>query len=289
MSEVSVIGLGEMGQVLARTLLESGRGVTVWNRTGSKAEPLARRGAKVAASVSEAIRASPVTIICVTDYEAARGILDEEAARAVRGKALVQLTTGTPEEAREGASWAREHGADYLDGAIAATPSQVGRADTAIFVSGSAEAFGRAEGLLQVLAGGLSFMGEAPGAASAWDMAMLSHLFGGLLGFYHGALICEAENIGVDELGLAMEAVAPVMGEIVRHDGEAIHKGDFQNPEASLEICWRSLELISKQARESGLSTEFPAFAASLFKKGMDARLGGEKASALIKVLRASA
>ena len=34
MSDVSVIGLGVMGSALARTLLESGRTVTVCNRTG---------------------------------------------------------------------------------------------------------------------------------------------------------------------------------------------------------------------------------------------------------------
>jgi hypothetical protein len=44
-------------------------------------------------------------------------------------------------------------------------------------------------------------MGEAIGAASAWDLAVLSHFFGGLLGFYHGARIFESEGIRVDDLG----------------------------------------------------------------------------------------
>ena len=40
MSDVSVIGLGAMGSALARTLLQNGYAVTVWNRTAEKAEPL---------------------------------------------------------------------------------------------------------------------------------------------------------------------------------------------------------------------------------------------------------
>ena len=39
MSEVSVIGLGNMGSALARALLENGRQVTVWNRSPRKAAP----------------------------------------------------------------------------------------------------------------------------------------------------------------------------------------------------------------------------------------------------------
>ena len=290
MSEVSVIGLGNMGLVLARTLLGGGRGVSVWNRTGGKADALVEAGAKRASSVSEAICASPVAIICVSDYHASRQLLEaEEVARAVEGKVLVQLTTGTPQDAREGEAWARARGAEYLDGAIMAAPSQVGRADTSILVSGSSAAFGRAERVLQVLGGGLRFVGEAPGAAAAWDLAILSHFFGGLLGFYHGARIMESENIGVDALGDAAQALAPVFGEMVRGDAEAIHAGDFANPESSIEVCWKGMDLVLKQARESGISLDFPAFATSLYGRGMDAGLGGEKSAALIKVLRQAA
>ncbi len=36
MSDISVIGLGAMGSALARTLLQNGYAVTVWNRTAGK-------------------------------------------------------------------------------------------------------------------------------------------------------------------------------------------------------------------------------------------------------------
>ncbi|MGV3617336.1 MAG: NAD(P)-binding domain-containing protein [Fimbriimonas sp.] len=44
MSEATFIGLGDMGSALARTLLQGGRQVKVWNRTASKAEALFGRG-----------------------------------------------------------------------------------------------------------------------------------------------------------------------------------------------------------------------------------------------------
>jgi 3-hydroxyisobutyrate dehydrogenase-like beta-hydroxyacid dehydrogenase len=39
MSDISVIGLEKMGSALAFALLQSGRSVTVWNRTAEKAAP----------------------------------------------------------------------------------------------------------------------------------------------------------------------------------------------------------------------------------------------------------
>ncbi|MEU4578356.1 NAD(P)-binding domain-containing protein [Nonomuraea sp. NPDC023979] len=63
---VTVVGLGPMGLVLAETLLGKGLTLTVWNRTPGKADALAAKGARRAATVAEAVAASPVTILCPT-------------------------------------------------------------------------------------------------------------------------------------------------------------------------------------------------------------------------------
>ena len=47
---VSIIGLGPMGQAMAKTFLEHGHSVTVWNRTAGKAENLVKKGALQAIS-----------------------------------------------------------------------------------------------------------------------------------------------------------------------------------------------------------------------------------------------
>jgi 3-hydroxyisobutyrate dehydrogenase-like beta-hydroxyacid dehydrogenase len=117
-----------MGSALARALLHNGDRVTVWNRTSAKAEPLVRDGAVLAPSAASAVSASPVVLVCVEDYNVTRSILGtEEVASAFSGGVLVQLTSGSPQEARDSEVWARERGIDYLDGAIMATPSQIGR------------------------------------------------------------------------------------------------------------------------------------------------------------------
>lgn len=44
--EVSVIGLGDMGGILARTLLHKGWRVTVWNRGAARAQALVAEGVR---------------------------------------------------------------------------------------------------------------------------------------------------------------------------------------------------------------------------------------------------
>ena len=59
----TVVGTGRMGSALAIALFNQGVATTVWNRTLSKTEPLARLGLRAAASLEEAVRESGVVIL----------------------------------------------------------------------------------------------------------------------------------------------------------------------------------------------------------------------------------
>lgn len=287
MSETSVIGLGMMGSTLARLLLRDGYRVTVWNRTSAKSDPLIRDGAILAPSAAAAIAASPVVVVCVHDYKATNEILGaKEAASALAGRVLVQLTTGSPREARDSEVWARRQGADYLDGAIQAAPSQMARPDTTILVSGAESAFRRSEPVLKVFGGNLKYLGEQVGAASAMDLATLSYVYGGMLGFIHGARIAESEGFGVDHYGSLVAEISPTFGEFFRHEGAVIQSGDYAVSESPLKISVEATERLAQAAREGGINSEFPTFASGLFKRAMAAGYGGEEVAALIKVLR---
>ena len=101
MNAVAVIGLGQMGTTLARLLLGKGHEVHVWNRTPSKAQPLIKLGATPAASAAAAIQASRIVVMCVHDYAAVDEILQGEGVQAaLAGRLLIQLTTGSPQDAR---------------------------------------------------------------------------------------------------------------------------------------------------------------------------------------------
>lgn len=290
MSDASVIGLGAMGSALARALVGSGHRITVWNRTTEKASSLVSDGAVMASSAALAVAASPVVIVCVDNYDVTRTILGaDEVAAGLAGKVLVQLSTGSPQQARDSEAWARERGVEYLDGAIMAFPNQIATPDATILVSGAESAFRRSEPLLKTLAENLSFVGEKVGAASALDCALLSFFVGALLGSLHGARICEAEGLRVDEFGSFLAAVAPVVAGDVKHLAETIQTGRYENPQAALKTWAAAVGLILQQARDAQINSEFPTFASALFRKGITAGFELEEVASLIKVLRADA
>ncbi|WP_426448303.1 NAD(P)-dependent oxidoreductase [Paenibacillus sp. S-38] len=289
MDDVSVIGLGPMGAVLARTLLQKGLRVTAWNRTSEKANQLVQEGAVLAPTIAAAVSASPIVIVCVANYEISHALFGTaEAAAALAGRVLVQLSTGTPQDARNSETWAREQGADYLDGAIMATPAQIGMPDTPIFASGSEAAFRRSEPILTILAGNLMYMGDSVGAASAWDLAALSTMFGAMFGFFHGARIIETEGHSVDAFGSLIADISPVFGQMIKHEGTVIQTGSYDQAQSTIKTCRGSAELWLKQAREAGINSEFPTFAMGLYTKAKAAGYENEELAAIMKVLRQS-
>jgi 3-hydroxyisobutyrate dehydrogenase-like beta-hydroxyacid dehydrogenase len=64
---VAVIGLGAMGDPMARNLLQAGHAVTVYNRTASKAEAFRALGARVAGTAADAVRDVEAAITIVAD------------------------------------------------------------------------------------------------------------------------------------------------------------------------------------------------------------------------------
>src|ERR1700685_4378249 len=94
---VTVIGTGVMGSALARALAGAGHQVTAWNRTPSRALPLASAGVTIADGLLDAVRGSDPVIMCVSNQAAAAELLADPALTdLLRGRTLVQMTTGTP-------------------------------------------------------------------------------------------------------------------------------------------------------------------------------------------------
>ncbi|RUU76501.1 NAD(P)-dependent oxidoreductase [Mesorhizobium sp. M7A.F.Ca.MR.362.00.0.0] len=213
---ITVIGTGRMGSALAGSLLQSGYPTTVWNRARQKTDPLARLGAIVAPSVEEAVNAGEIIIVNVSDYEATKALLQSDAiASAIRGKLIVELTSGTPNGAREAADWYREHGASYLDGAIMATPDYIGTDAGTILLAGPRAAFDTNRDVFRALGGNVQHVGEEPGRANGLDSALLAIMWGALFGTLHAIAVSQAEEIELGELARQWSATAPVIDGLV--------------------------------------------------------------------------
>ena len=64
---VGFVGLGIMGQGMARNLLKAGYNVRVWNRTSSRMDPLVEAGAAAGASPADVAANCDIIAVCVSD------------------------------------------------------------------------------------------------------------------------------------------------------------------------------------------------------------------------------
>lgn len=257
MSDVTVIGLGEMGGALARAFLAGGKTTTVWNRTAAKAVSLEALGATRAATIAEAAAASPVIVICLSDYAATSNVLNGTA-DGLHGRLVVQLSSGTPRQARSLASRVAAQGAEFLDGAIGAWPRQIGGPDAGILIVGSETAFARGEPLLKLLAGGINYMGADIGHAKAWFNAGLAYFAAHWIGFSQGAAICQAEGLDARMFGEMMAGMSPLFGEDLRRMGDIVADGRFGNPESTLKTVSSDIGRLLELSDDLKIGTAFP-------------------------------
>ena len=197
---VSVLGLGYMGSALARAFLAKQHTVTVWNRTASKAQPLAEAGAEAAASVAEAIDASDVTVVCVLDYAMGvmpccvrhRWLIDSKGRRWSNSRPARPRKLGPARPGR------RSMASHIWTGRSWRTPHEVGTPDCTLLYAGPQAVFDRNKPLLLSLGGNSVFLGENPGHAAALEGSLLSFLYAAWIGFLHGAALCESEGISIE-------------------------------------------------------------------------------------------
>ncbi|KAF8785094.1 putative oxidoreductase GLYR1 like protein [Argiope bruennichi] len=124
-AKIGFIGLGMMGQRLAKNLLITNHKVTVWNRTFEKCIDFARGGASFALSPCDVVQKCDIIFCCVSDSKASksvvfghRGIL-AGLERSPRGsKGYVEMTTMDPTTSIEIAEAITNKGGRYLEAAI---------------------------------------------------------------------------------------------------------------------------------------------------------------------------
>jgi 3-hydroxyisobutyrate dehydrogenase-like beta-hydroxyacid dehydrogenase len=282
MSHLSLIGLGAMGSALAHAFLGAGHQLTVWNRSPQKMEPIVQAGARGADSLSEAIEASPIIVVCIDNYAASKSLLERDGpVSALSGRTLIQLSTGTPAEAREAEAWFGEIGVAYLDGAIMPYPSGIGGKEAQILFAGPEDAYLRCRPFLECLGGDLRYLGANVAAAAVVDMALLTRDLSLYLGVVHGICLCESENVEIDTYSSMFADTHPAKDLI-----ETIRTDAFDEPGATIDVWLAAIEKIQAQAHGAGISSEVPDFIASFFKRATVMGFGDEDTAAIVKVLR---
>ena len=283
MSELTFIGLGAMGSAIVQVLLENNCDLTVWNRSPEKADRLVSLGAKRATSIEEAIAASPRIMICIDSFPNTQKLLDTDKIRSLLpGKLIVQLSTGTPAEAREAESWVTGNGGELIAATIMVYPISIGKPDAQFLVSGPENVYQDCARYFSFLGKDVRYLGSSIGASAALNLAVLSRLVANTIGIVHGAHVCESEGVDLVEFARMFPE-----GDRAQTIVKAIRTNDFTvDGGASVDTAAGVAKSLQSQAKNLGINSELPDFSMGIIQRAIDAGYQDQESAAQIKILR---
>lgn len=284
MTDVSVIGLGAMGSALARAQMKAGRSVTVWNRSAAKAAPLVDEGATAAATVSEALKASPVILTCVKSHpqtmELMRGASD-----ALKGRTVIELSTGGASEAEDLAALLERSGAEWMIGIINAYPHMIGGAETVLSVVGTDEQWAAHGDLIRAMGGGSVHVGTQAGMLAALFAGLFTVRQGFMWGMIYGALACRKAGITLQTFSDLIPISMGMMKPYYEYFAATAPSSAYDNPPATMQTYAAALEDVLSSFEALGARDELPRLFVDMTHKGMAEGLNDKALTALIDIL----
>ncbi|MBB1157476.1 NAD(P)-dependent oxidoreductase [Amycolatopsis dendrobii] len=282
-TSATVLGLGAMGSALAGALLTAGRPVTVWNRSADKTKPLVGRGATAAGSAAEAVAASELVIVCLLDDASVREVLKTV---SLAGRTVVNLTNGTPRQARELAEWVTEQGAKFLDGGIMAIPPMIGQPGAFVFYSGPKDVFDTHRAAFDTF-GGSNYVGEDPGLAALHDLALLSGMYGQFIGVLQAYALIRSEGLSAVEFAPLLGGWLTAMSNFVQEAAVEADSGDYtRNVVSNLGMQAAAFENLPIAAADQGVSSELLAPLHQLLLRRAADGHGAENLTSVIELLK---
>ncbi|MER5204926.1 NAD(P)-binding domain-containing protein [Streptomyces sp. NPDC002825] len=285
-SRVTVLGLGPMGRALAGAFLAAGVRTTVWNRTPGREGDLVQRGAVLAPSAGDAVAASPLTVICLVDYDATDAVLRDPAVTdALKGRTVVNLSADVPDRARDTGRWAAEHGIGYLDGAIMTPTPTIGTPAGVFLHSGPLALYGEHRQVLDALGGTHTHLGEDIGRAAAYDVALLDIFWTSMTGYLHALALARAEGITARELAPFAQGIGAILPPLFQEWAEDVDGGSYSGEGSRLTSALSTLVHVVHAAEAHGIDASVMRAAEALARRAVDRGHGADGFTRVTQVM----
>jgi 3-hydroxyisobutyrate dehydrogenase-like beta-hydroxyacid dehydrogenase len=280
---VTVIGLGPMGQAMVRKFLAAGHPTTVWNRTPSRADALVEEGAARAATPAEAVAASELVVLSLTDYQAMYDILGR-AEDELAGRVVANLSSDSPQKTREAAAWLAERGAQLLAGGVMVPAPMVGEEGAYVFYSGPRDVFEAHEATLRVI-GRPDYRGADPALAQLFYQALLAVFLTALAGELQAAALVKSAGVDAKELAPyvrdTLNLAAMFADETAQHVDDRAYPGDL----STATMMGATADHIVAASTAGGLDTALPEAVKSLYDRAIAAGHGKDNWTSLYEVI----
>jgi 3-hydroxyisobutyrate dehydrogenase len=283
---IALLGTGNMGAALGRTLLGAGFSVRAWNRTAAKAAPLAEAGASVALSPAAAASGAGILLTMLADGQAVEAAVagPTGALGALGDGALwVQSSTVGIGDTERLAGLAHQHGVGFVDAPVLGTKQPAEKGELTVLASGPEAARQRCEPVFDAIGSRTIWLGEA-GAGTRLKLVVNTWIFG-LLGAL-ATTIALARALGVDpERFLATIEGSPMGSAYARTKGDLMAAGDYPTS-FSVALAAKDVRLALEAAAEGGADLPVLRAIADLYRDAIDQGLGGADMAAIYEATR---
>lgn len=171
--EMGFIGLGAMGQPMARNLLQAGHALKVYNRTRARAEALAGHGATLADTPAAACAAGVVATMLADDPAVEEVVFGENGVLQglPRGGVHVSHSTISTNLARRLTEAHRQKGQSFVAAPVFGRPEAAQAARLVVVAAGPPEAVERCRPALEAIGRKLFVIGSEATAANTVKLA----------------------------------------------------------------------------------------------------------------------
>lgn len=269
MLKLGFIGLGIMGNAMARNLLKAGFDLTVWNRSADKCRPFAELGASVAGTPRQVAEAADITFAMLADPAAAEAVccgVDGVAAGIVAGKGYVDMSTVSPETAQSVAAAVRSRGGRFLEAPVSGSKKPAEEGSLVILTAGDRDLYERSLPALERMGKKVLFLGEV--GQGARMKLVVNMVMGGMM-----TMLCEGLALG-KSAGLEAADLLDVLdagalsNPMFRLKGPQIVRGDFSTA-FPLKHMQKDLRLALDLGGRQGQSLHTAAAANESFKAAL--------------------
>jgi 3-hydroxyisobutyrate dehydrogenase len=279
------IGLGIMGQGMARNLLKGGFDLTVWNRTAEKAKAIVQEGAKLAASPADLASRCDIVIICVSDTPDVEAVLLGGAGvleGANTGALVVDCSTISPLKTQEFARTLADKGVHMLDAPVSGGNEGAAQGTLSIMVGGDAEQVERAMPYLSAMGKNITHVGPH-GAGQMVKLVNQILVVNGMLALAEAFLFAQAGGLNLEKTLHAVEGGAAGSWALSNR-GPQIMERDWR-PGFTIDLQQKDLRLILDAADELSVPLMGCSTAFQLYRTLQHRGCGAEGNHALIRAL----
>lgn len=284
---VGFIGLGAIGEPMARHLHGGGLLVAVANRSHAKAVALANELGVAAVADNAALATQCNTIcLCVSADSDVLAVVESLLPGLTAGTLVVDHSTVAPATARRAAERLATVGAHFLDAPVSGGVEGARNGTLAMMVGGTADTLERARPALDCYARRIVHMGDVGAGQST--KAVNQVLVAGI-----AEAVCEGLALG-EALGLQAESLLPVLGSgaagnwFLDKRGASMLADDF-TPGFKLGLLHKDLGIVRGIAVAAGVDTGVIDHALTDYGALVEQGRGDEDTSALIRLKRGAA